>query len=226
MLKQTDHLLYLYTSQMSALSPRTVQPRQSLLFSATIPDGIRETADLDENCVFINTLKPGEENAHEHVPQEYVIVPLTEMFTATVALLKQTFDKDPINAKVILFFPTARQTEIFNSLLQNLQNGLASNDSMKKVPILEVHSRKSQSSRVKASNEFSKAQNGILCSSDVTARGVDFPNVTQVIQVGLPQNSDQYIHRLGRTARTCDKAVMVPSGRQTHPFFLSFFPKL
>lgn len=190
---------------MVTLSPREVQPRQSLLFSATIPKGIQETADLDKNCVFINTLKPGEENTHEHVPQEYAVVPMVDMFTATVALLKQAFDQDPTNTKVILFFPTARQTGIFYSFLQNLQKELSPNDSMKTTPVAEVHSRKSQSARVRSSEVFSKAQRGILCSSDVTARGVDFPGVTHVIQVGLPQNSDQYIHRLGRTARECSK---------------------
>lgn len=186
---------------MSALSPRNVQPRQSLLFSATIPDGIRETADLDRNCAFINTLKPGEENTHEHVPQEYVVVPNTDLFAATVALLKQSFEQDPHTSKVMLFFPTARLTGLFASLLEELKKNAQGSGPLGSVPLYEVHSRKSQPARAKAAKEFSQSARGILCSSDVTARGVDFPGVSQVIQVSLPANSDQYIHRLGRTAR-------------------------
>ncbi|QRW03872.1 DEAD/DEAH box helicase [Ceratobasidium sp. AG-Ba] len=49
--------------------------------------------------------------------------------------------------------------------------------------------------------DFKRAPTGVLFSSDVTARGIDIPGVTCVIQAGLPANAEQYIHRLGRTAR-------------------------
>lgn len=205
---------------MSALSPRNVQPRQSLLFSATIPPGIRETADLDKNCAFINTLKPGEENTHEHVPQEYVVVPSTDLFAATVALLKQSFENDPQTCKVMLFFPTARLTGLFASLLESLKKQSQGRGPLGDVPLFEVHSRKSQPARAKAADQFSKAAKGILCSSDVTARGVDFPGVTQVIQVSLPANSDQYIHRLGRTARAGASGSGILLLNEAETFFL------
>lgn len=62
-------------------------------------------------------------------------------------------------------------------------------------------SRKSQSQRTKAADEFKLARCGVLFSSDVTARGIDVPGVTSVLQVGLPASAEQYTHRLGRTAR-------------------------
>ena len=67
--------------------------------------------------------------------------------------------------------------------------------------LLEIHSRKSQSAREKASAAFRNAPEGILFTSDVSARGVDYPDVTLVAQVGQPSSKEQYIHRLGRTAR-------------------------
>jgi ATP-dependent RNA helicase MSS116 len=70
-----------------------------------------------------------------------------------------------------------------------------------KLNIREIHSRKSQSARTKVSDEFRKSKGLILVSSDVSARGVDYPDVTLVIQVGLPADREQYIHRLGRTGR-------------------------
>lgn len=158
-------------------------------------------ADLDPNHVVINTLKPGEENTHEHVPQQYLLIPSVDMFPATVSFLEQTFKSDPTASKVILFFSTARLTGLFYSLLQALQSQSQGKGPLHNVSLFELHSRKSQSMRTKASQAFSAAAKGILCSSDVTARGVDFPGVTQVIQVGLPANGEQYIHRLGRTAR-------------------------
>ena len=68
-------------------------------------------------------------------------------------------------------------------------------------PVVEIHSRKSQSARTKASKIFRDNTKKILFSSDVSARGMDYPDVTMVCQVGLPDTKAQYIHRLGRTAR-------------------------
>ena len=68
-------------------------------------------------------------------------------------------------------------------------------------PAIELHSKKSQSSRNTSSSSFRQAKNAILFTSDLSARGVDYPDVTHVIQVGLPESREQYIHRLGRTAR-------------------------
>ena len=66
--------------------------------------------------------------------------------------------------------------------------------------VKEIHSRKSQTYRTRTSEEFRKEKRGIMFSSDVTARGMDYPDVTMVVQMGLTTR-DQYIHRLGRTAR-------------------------
>jgi ATP-dependent RNA helicase MSS116 len=64
-----------------------------------------------------------------------------------------------------------------------------------------MHGKLTQVQRTRVSEKFRNAESALLISSDVTARGMDFPNVTHVIQVGLPPNRDQYIHRLGRTGR-------------------------
>jgi ATP-dependent RNA helicase MSS116 len=67
--------------------------------------------------------------------------------------------------------------------------------------VLEIHSRLSQSKRTKVSDQFRDGDNLVMFSSDVSARGLDYPDVTSVIQVGMPSDRAQYIHRLGRTAR-------------------------
>ena len=71
-----------------------------------------------------------------------------------------------------------------------------------KTRILEIHSRKSQSHRTKVADAFRDATGGCcLFTSDVSARGMDYPDVTRVIQFGAPADAAQYVHRLGRTAR-------------------------
>ena len=92
--------------------------------------------------------------------------------------------------KIIAFFPTARQTQLYSELLQMLG-----------IRVLEIHSRKSQAQRNKVSDEFRMGSSLIMFTSDVSARGMDYPDVTRVIQCGAPSDRAQYVHRLGRTAR-------------------------
>ena len=75
--------------------------------------------------------------------------------------------------QVIVFCTTAMVTKLVAEVLSQL-----------KLNIREIHSRKSQSARTKVSDEFRKSKGLILVSSDVSARGVDYPDVTLVIQVG------------------------------------------
>ena len=93
--------------------------------------------------------------------------------------------------KVVIFFTTARLTGLYAELFQSL--GFDG--------VLEIHSRKSQSHRKRVAEQFRDGNKLFLFTSDVSARGMDYPNVTHVIQVGLPTDAAQYVHRLGRTAR-------------------------
>jgi ATP-dependent RNA helicase MSS116 len=68
-------------------------------------------------------------------------------------------------------------------------------------PVYDIHSRKSQSARTKTSEQFKNALAGVLFSSDVSARGMDYPDVTFVLQVGAASSKEQYVHRTGRSAR-------------------------
>ncbi len=100
---------------------------------------------------------------------------------------------DPAH-KILVFFPTARHTGYLATLFgPRRDGGLGFN-------VVEIHSRKSQSARNAAAERFKRESGIIMFSSDVSARGMDFPDVTRVIQVGLTDR-EQYVHRLGRTAR-------------------------
>jgi ATP-dependent RNA helicase MSS116 len=70
--------------------------------------------------------------------------------------------------------------------------------------VLEMHSRKSQTQRTKISEEFRQGKRIIMFTSDVSARGIDYPDVSLIVQVGLTTR-EQYIHRVGRTARAGQK---------------------
>jgi ATP-dependent RNA helicase MSS116 len=136
---------------------------------------------------FIDTVGVEVEQTHAHVEQQVISVTNAEVIPAIYAiLLEKVKSKD---FKIIVFFTTANVTAYMGNLFQALN-----------LDVLQIHSRLSQSARTKTSDNFRLGKDKILFSSDVSARGMDYPDVTFVLQVGSTEKS-QYIHRLGRTAR-------------------------
>jgi ATP-dependent RNA helicase MSS116 len=192
---------------LRALPPKG-PARQSLLFSATVPDDVLAIATtvLKPGYEFVNTVPEEESQTHEHVrisalqfnfinlktllqvPQEYVVTPFQSLVPNLVRLIRHQTSA-VAGYKIMVFFTTARFTQYMASLWKAMGT-----------PVLEIHSRKSQGQRIAASKAFDTGTNVIMFSSDVSARGMDYEGVTCVIQVGLTDRS-QYIHRLGRTAR-------------------------
>jgi len=191
--------------------------RQSLLFSATVPRELLTVAksvlgassffviDASSNCSIreVSSTKELEESIDDPlstastIPQTMVKCALRDTVSVTFDLLLYELKLNPRDAKVVVFLPTARLAQLYANVFQVLSKG-----DLYGVPILEIHSRKSQSARLKASETFTKSNGPIIMfSSDVTARGMDYPNVTYVLQVGRPPDFDQCVHRLGRTAR-------------------------
>ena len=172
--------------------------RQTLLFSATVPKTVSEIARiaLKPQYEYIDTVGEDEEQTHAHVRQEVMQAPSPQIRAIASILDREIKASTPSKpCKIIVFYTTARLTgfmaELFNSIIN-----------LTKFPkILEIHSRKSQAYRQRASERFrTSKENTILFSSDVSARGMDYPGITFVLQVGLTERA-QYIHRLGRTAR-------------------------
>ncbi|GMH60491.1 hypothetical protein TrRE_jg4123, partial [Triparma retinervis] len=170
--------------------PRKEQ-RQTLLFSATVPPVVQGIAasTLRQGYQFVDTVGE-EEQTHLHVKQELVTLPLDKQVAGLAAILHRV-TRGREKYKVIVFFTTARVTGFMAQLFTAMGDF---------GEVLEIHSRKSQSVRTKTSERFRKSQNAIMFTSDVSARGMDYPDVTFVVQVGLTER-EQYIHRLGRTAR-------------------------
>lgn len=174
--------------------------RQTLLFSATLPDSVNEIAKLamKRNFSYVDTVGENEEQTHLHVKQDLFVTPQKDQIEAIERLL--THHASSIASyKIIVFFTTARLTGFMADLFNVEKDRLG-------YSILEIHSRKSQSARQKASDKFRSAKKAVLFSSDVSARGMDYPDVTFVLQVGLTERA-QYIHRLGRTARAGKKGM-------------------
>ncbi|KAL2336166.1 hypothetical protein Fmac_010612 [Flemingia macrophylla] len=205
-LDEADHLLDMgFRKDIEKIIAAVPKQRQSLMFSATIPEEVRQVCHiaLRRDHEFINTVQEGTEETHSQVRQKHLVAPLDKHFSLLYVLLKDHI-ADDIDYKVLVFCTTAMVTRLVADLLSEL-----------KLNVREIHSRKPQSYRTRVSDEFRKSKGLILVTSDVSARGVDYPDVTLVIQVsalanlgsrhprmvGLPSDREQYIHRLGRTGR-------------------------
>ncbi|KAL7420942.1 hypothetical protein Q5752_004896 [Cryptotrichosporon argae] len=201
---------------LEAMPDRKAVPRQTLLFSATIPGEVHSIASiaLSMDHKFISTLKDEDVNAHEHVVQEVLCVPARDLMPAAVEVLRREEAEAGARGgfKVMVFLPTARAAALHHDVFSALAPGY---------PVWEIHSRMSQPQRTRATDAFTAAERGVLFSSDVTARGIDIKGVTAVVQIGLPSSAEQYVHRLGRTARAGAKGHGVLLLADFETFFLS-----
>ena len=196
-LDEADQLLEMgfrpdITRIISYLPP--IEKRQTLLFSATMPKDLKAVMAqaMKRDFVTVDCIHDKGAETNIHVEQSHVVLPsMDRLLIGVVEVVLEAMRREPVNHKVIVFFSTAKLTAFYSDLFNKGMN----------IPVIEIHSRKSQTHRDRASEKFRNSKRAVLFSSDVSARGVDYPDVTHVIQIGLPDNREQYIHRLGRTGR-------------------------
>ncbi|KAJ7474515.1 P-loop containing nucleoside triphosphate hydrolase protein [Mycena galericulata] len=181
-----------------------VPTRQTLLFSATVSKEIQQVArsTLAPNHKYINCISEDTSPVHAHVEQYHTVLPSANaQLPHIMRLIAHDQLTNPGNSKVIVFLPTTKMTQLFSTLI----NALAPKafPAGKNTRVYEIHSKRTQEKRTQMSDAFRAAKGGatVLITSDVSARGVDYPGVTRVIQVGIPSGREHYIHRVGRTGR-------------------------
>ncbi|KAG4171687.1 hypothetical protein ERO13_A12G226500v2 [Gossypium hirsutum] len=191
-LDEADHLLDLgFRKDVEKIVDCLPRQRQSLLFSATIPKEVRRISQLvlKREHAFIDTVGLGCVETHDKVKQSILVAPHELHFQIVHQLLKKHISVAP-EYKVIVFCTTGMVTSLMYLHLREM-----------KMNVREIHSRKPQIYRTRISDEFRDSKRLILVTSDVSAQGMDYPDVTLVIQMGIPSDREQYIHRLGRTGR-------------------------
>nr|XP_043607245.1 probable DEAD-box ATP-dependent RNA helicase 48 [Erigeron canadensis] len=190
-LDEADHLLDLgFRKDLEKIVDCLPRQKQSLLFSATLPKEVRRVSQLvlKREHAYINTVGLGPET-HDKVNQSYIIAPHEQHFQIVHHILKDHIAQFH-NYKVIVFCTTSMMTSLMFSLLREMR-----------MNVREIHSRKPQLYRTRVTEEFKESSQLILVTSDVSARGMNYPDVSLVIQVGIPADREQYINRLGRTGR-------------------------
>lgn len=132
------------------------------------------------------------DNTLIHLEQAIYCAPDLKQLEVLAYVLHKHILEHPEDYKVIVFTPTSRHAAFLCEFVLCLRD-LGTN-------VIEIHSKMTQSKRTKASDAFRSGCGIVMFSSDVSARGMDYPDVTMVVQLGLVSRN-QYTHRVGRTAR-------------------------
>jgi len=177
--------------------------RQTFLCSATVSTAIRQVTRtfLRPDHEYINAITEDSSPVHAHVEQYHTVLPsATEQLPHVMRLIAHDQMLHGGKSKVVVFLSTTKGTQLASTIVRELARRNLPAD---RTNVYELHSKRAQDSRTTTSEAFRRDTSGasVLVTSDVSARGVDYPGVTRVIQVGIPASSDIYIHRVGRTGR-------------------------
>ncbi len=185
---EVDEMLNLgFRSQLNQIFELLPERRQNILFSATMTKEVDKIIGEE----FTEPLKieiASSGTAADGITQKVYFVP---NFYTKINLLKHLLKTDESMTKILVFAPTKKVADmIFEELDLEFPNQSG-----------VIHSNKSQNYRLRTVKNFDSGEHKILIATDLIARGLDFANVSHVINVDTPDEAENYVHRVGRTAR-------------------------
>ncbi|ANU24889.1 DEAD/DEAH box helicase [Planococcus donghaensis] len=192
-LDEADEMLNMgFIEDIQTIMASVPDTRQTLLFSATMPDAIRRIAEKFMKTPEIVKIK-SKEMTVENIEQFYVKSVEREKFDFLSRLLNV---QQPELA--IVFGRTKRRVDELAKAL-NIRGYLAEG----------IHGDLSQAKRMSVLKQFKAGKIDILVATDVAARGLDISGVSHVYNFDIPQDPESYVHRIGRTGRAGKKGVAV-----------------
>ena len=166
--------------------------RQSMLFSATMPDDIvRLVGDMLKSPERIEVTP--QSKPVDRIEQHVVFAPMKQKRQLLAHLLK-----DPDCRRVIVFTRTKHGA---NRVAETLEKTGFTAEA--------IHGNKSQNARQRALARFKSGEAPILVATDIAARGIDVDDISHVINFELPNEPESYVHRIGRTARAGASGVAI-----------------
>ncbi|SDW27936.1 ATP-dependent RNA helicase RhlE [Ruegeria halocynthiae] len=184
-LDEADQMLDMgFIHALRRIAPELGTPRQTMLFSATMPKQMEELSRAYlTNPQRVQVSPPGK--AADKVTQSIHFVEKP----AKPSKLREILSAD-MDALTLVFSRTKHGAE-------KLMKGLVADG----FNAASIHGNKSQGQRDRAIKAFRAGEINVLVATDVAARGIDIPGVAYVINYDLPEVPDNYVHRIGRTAR-------------------------
>ncbi|KAI3805702.1 hypothetical protein L1987_28314 [Smallanthus sonchifolius] len=189
---------------MIGLDDTKIQPSNK---QVTLLDNAIETL---ENSGKASITPNAEYKLPAQLNQRYVKVPCGSRLVVLLSVLKKLFTGEA-SQKIVVFFSTCDAVDFHHALisqfhgLSTVQSHTETRELFVKCNILRLHGNMKHEDRVKAFNAFKSEKSALLLSTDVSARGLDFPKVRCIIQYDSPGEATEYVHRVGRTARLGEK---------------------
>lgn len=199
-LDEADEMLSMgFREDIETILSETPEERQTILFSATMPPEILALTrkyQREPRLIEVNKKQVTVAN----IDQCYYDVPMGRKMDALNLLLKF---HDP--KRCMIFCNTKKMVDDITDYL-NRHNIQAEG----------LHGDMKQSQRTKVMDAFKQGKNAVLVATDVAARGIDVNDIDYVINYDIPQNTEYYVHRIGRTGRAgkSGKAITLCSGRR------------
>ncbi len=193
---EMDEMLNLgFRTQINTIFGMLPERRQNLLFSATIPEEVEATMNLNfNNPVMIEAAPTG--TPLDNISQTLYHVP---NFNTKVNLLKLLLTENEDMNRVLVFVGTkAFADDVYNEMALEFPDVSG-----------VMHNNKDQNYRFNVVNKFQDGTFRFIVATDVIARGLDISDVSHVVNFDVPDVPEQYIHRIGRTGRADKKGTSI-----------------
>ncbi len=192
-LDEADRMLDLgFVHDVRRIAEHVPKPRQTLLFSATMTAGVRSLASTIQTDAQSVAVAPPTAVA-DNIEQQVMFVEKENKRDLLVKLL----ERDNVERVLIFTGTKSAATQVARHLERSGIKAEA------------IHSNKSQSQRQKALDSFTKGKVQVLVATDIVARGIDVEGISHVINYEIPEDAENYIHRIGRTARAGREGVAI-----------------
>ena len=191
-LDEADHMLDLgFIKDIQYVKKMLVRKHQTLFFSATINPGIKKLAFSQVKSTAIRIQISPDDPVSTNVSHAVMFVEMDDK-----RFFLESFIRENPDSKIIIFVRTRVRAERVAKAMERVS-----------IPSITIHGEKDQGERSEAMRKFKEGECNILIATDVSARGIDIPDVNYVINYDLPEKAENYVHRVGRTGRGVNKGI-------------------